>query len=75
MFTMTEWNKKRQYARDIIDILPYLSEEQTQEYTIAIKGTAMTNRWMSELTTDGKHNLSDVGYEQNSYASEWQWKH
>ncbi len=46
---MSEFKTKKQYARSIIDMLPYLDEEQTRSYANAIAGAAMTNQMVAQM--------------------------
>ena len=48
---MTEFEKKREYAQHIADALPYLDEEQTRSYAIAITGAAATNQMVEQMKT------------------------
>lgn len=48
---MTEFEKKREYAQHIADALPYLDEEQTRSYAIAITGAAATNQMVEQMRT------------------------
>jgi len=46
---MSEFEMKKQYARSIVDMLPYLDEEQTRSYANAIAGAAMTNQMVAQM--------------------------
>lgn len=46
---MSEFEIKRQYARSIMDALPYLDEEQTRSYANAIAGAALTNQMVAQM--------------------------
>ena len=46
---MSEMELKRQYARHIVKMLPYLDEEQTRSYANAIAGAAMTNQMVAQM--------------------------
>lgn len=46
---MSEMKIKREYARHIVSMLPYLDEEQTRSYANAIAGAAMTNQMVARM--------------------------